>query len=72
MIPSAPVTNAVPNPTFPGAVLVTVRCPYRCRAKTHTHGIPAGDTGPNYGHRVSHCTDDNEGYRILDVDGLVP
>lgn len=39
-------------------------CPY-C-GKTHTHGA-AGDTGPNFGHRVAHCAapNKNAGYHLV-------
>lgn len=36
-----------------GARSVVVRCPFRCSAKKHVHGWPAGRTWP--GLRVPHC-----------------
>lgn len=47
------VIRKQPNPTCPGARLLTVACPV-C-GRTHTHGAPIGDTGPDYGHRAAHC-----------------
>lgn len=70
---NAEIIKAEPNPTFPGAVLVTIRCPL-C-GKKHVHGVPKQDVGTQvYGHRISHCTGTDhllEGYFLTDPGGLV-
>lgn len=51
---NAEIIRAVPNQSFPGAVIVTVLCPY-C-GKQHQHGIPVQDVDSgDYGGRVPHC-----------------
>lgn len=70
---NAEIIRAAPNPTFPGALLVTVRCPL-C-GKEHTHGVPARDAVAGaYGHRISHCAGADslsDGYCLTDPGGLV-
>jgi len=51
--PTAIATKLEPNPSYPGAHIVTVTCPY-CNT-THSHGIPAEDR--QAGHRLAHCHD---------------
>ena len=48
----AQVINVQPNPSSPGAVIVTVRCPF-C-GKNHQHGLPVGFT-LNVEHSFAHC-----------------
>lgn len=60
-IPVAHVLHVEPNPTYPGAALLTVLCPF-C-GRTHTHGEPDA-ANPEYGHRVAHCTR-GTGYNIV-------
>jgi hypothetical protein len=68
--PNAPIIKAMPNPTFRGAVLVTILCPF-C-GKKHGHGVPAQDVGGEYGSRVAHCSSGEGGvYVLTDPDGLV-
>ena len=62
-LPTAPVLDIRPNPTYPGAVILVVGCPY-C-GKRHTHGEPRGlRADGDYGHRAAHCTSSNNGYNI--------
>lgn len=69
--PTAYVIRKEPNPTYPGAHLLLVGCPI-C-GRTHTHGAPTGDTGPDYGHRAAHCSDSSRtapsGYYIRERIG---
>lgn len=68
----AQIIKAKPNPTFRGAVLVTVLCPF-C-GKQHGHGVPGQDIGgaAQYGTRIAHCTTGEGGvYHLTDPHGLV-
>lgn len=69
----AKVVTASPNPTYPGAVVVNVRCPF-CR-KRHTHGIPAGDLpafDATWGGRIPHCKQETDAdYLIHDPDHVI-
>lgn len=57
IVPIAPVLSIRPNPSFPGAVIVLVRCPY-C-GEEHQHGVPEGQA--IFGqHRSEHCLDQAE------------
>lgn len=57
--PTVHPVRVTPNPSYPGAYLVTIQCPYCDRE--HTHGLPVGDA--TVGHRHSHCGRGN-GYDI--------
>ncbi|WP_411734216.1 hypothetical protein [Paeniglutamicibacter sp.] len=50
-IPDAPIIRTAPNKSFPGALLIIVKCPF-C-GHEHTHGN--GGSGDGTGHRVAHC-----------------
>lgn len=51
--PIAQIIRIEPNPTYPGAVCLTVRCPH-C-GREHYHGDQAIKPDGNYGHRGAHC-----------------
>ena len=50
----AQVINVKPNPKYPGAFIVTVRCPF-C-GKNHQHGLPEG-FARDLAHRHADCLD---------------
>jgi hypothetical protein len=64
------VTEIEPNPSFPGAVLLTTEpCP-NC-GKVHHHGNPRPepDADGTFGHRSAHCDDvDAPGYMLQAAD----
>lgn len=44
-----------PNPSEPGAAIVTIQCPY-CHG-VHAHGVDWQDWPAIDGHRFAHCSD---------------
>lgn len=38
----------------------------------HTHGVGAAGSEPVLGHRLAHCLDDEGGYVIADLFGVLP
>jgi len=78
--PLAPVVAVTQNPTYPGAYLVRVACPYcpprRGKPTTHTHGAPSlAELQDGPGHRSAHCTDRTgreSGYVIPAYTGRTP
>lgn len=53
----APVIKISPSPSFPGALLVLVRCPF-C-GEGHEHGVPEGQAISGL-HRSEHCSKQTE------------
>lgn len=51
----APAVAVRPNPSTPGAAIVTVQCPY-CDG-VHAHGVALEDWPKIDGHRWAHCSD---------------